>query len=252
MPTKEWQGKSGLGDYGDFVMQTDAGFGQILAALDRNGLSENTVVIFTSDNGCSKAANIKGLQKKGHFPSANLRGSKADLWEGGHRVPFVVRWPGVVEAGSRSEQVICLTDLMATCAEILDVPVPAGSGEDSVSFLPAIKGKPIVSTRKGVIHHSISGLFGYRQGQWKLLLARGSGGWTAPGEKEAKKEGAPKAQLYDLSSDLGEQGNQFEDIPDVVDGLLEQLKRDVARGRSTDGESSKNDVDEIILWKSGE
>ena len=250
VPTKEWQGKSGLGDYGDFVMQTDGGFGEILEALDRNGFSENTLVIFTSDNGCSKAANIKGLEKKGHFPSANLRGSKADLWEGGHRVPFVVRWPGMVKAGSESKQLICLTDLMATCAGILNVSVPEGSGEDSVSFLPALEGKAIVSSRKGVIHHSVSGHFGYRQGQLKLLLARGSGGWTAPGEKAAKKEGAPKAQLYDLSSDLGERANQYEVIPDVADSLLEQLKRDVARGRSTDGAPAKNDTDEIILWKS--
>ena len=173
VPTKEWQGKSGLGSYGDFVMQTDHGFGEILKALERNGFSENTLVIFSSDNGCSRAAKIGLLwRKKGHYPSANLRGSKSDLWEGGHRIPFIVRWPGVVKAGTETDQLICLTDLFATCADILEISMPSGSGEDSVSILPALSGKPIESSRAGVIHHSISGHFSYRQGPWKLLLGK--------------------------------------------------------------------------------
>ncbi|MEP4077304.1 sulfatase family protein [Haloferula sp.] len=252
LPTKEWQGKSGLGAYGDFVMETDDGFKQILEALDRNGFADNTLVIFSADNGCSKAADIKGLEDQGHFPSAHLRGSKADLWDGGHRVPFVVRWPGKVEAGSTSDQLICLTDLMATCAELLDSKLPGGSAEDSVSFLPALSGKPIESTREGVIHHSISGHFGYRKGKWKLLLARGSGGWTAPKENEAKKIGSPVAQLYDLEKDPGETKNLYESQPEVAASLLAQLEEDVTSGRSTAGPESKNDTTDIKLWKSGE
>ena len=193
LPAPEWQGKSGLGKYGDFVMQTDDGFRQILDALDRNGLAENTLVIFSSDNGCSKAAGIPKLQAQGHYPSAQYRGSKADIWDGGHRVPFIVRWPGKVAAGSTSDQTICLVDLFATCAELAGKPLPEGSAEDSVSFLPALSGQPIVSTRAGIIHHSISGHFGYRMGKWKLCLAYGSGGWTAPQEKQAKEQGAPAA-----------------------------------------------------------
>ena len=251
VPTKEWQGKSGLGKYGDFVMETDAGFGEILDALDRNGFTENTLVIFTADNGCSKVADIKGLQAQGHFPSGDMRGSKADLWDGGHRVPFVVRWPGRVEPGSASDQLICLTDLFATCAEITGEKLPGSSAEDSVSFLSALSGEPIVSTRAGVIHHSISGHFAYREGNWKLLLAKGSGGWSSPTEKEAPAD-APKAQLYDMGNDPGETTNLYAAHPEIAARLLEQLEQDVANGRSTDGPDASNDVGKIVLWKSGQ
>lgn len=252
VPTEAWQGKSGLGDYADFVMETDDGFGRILAALDRNGLTENTLVIFTSDNGCSKAADIPALREQGHHVSAHLRGSKADLWDGGHRVPFIARWPKKIQPHSTSAQLVCLTDLFATSAEILEKPVPAGSSEDSVSFLPAFSGEPIKSTRAGVIHHSISGHFSYRQGKWKLLLARGSGGWTAPGEKAATKSGAGVAQLYDMEKDPSETTNLYESQAEIAQRLLKQLKEDIANGRSTEGAPSKNDTDDIKLWKSGE
>ncbi|MFC5050621.1 arylsulfatase [Rubritalea spongiae] len=249
VPSPEWIGRSGLGIYGDFVMQTDDGVGQIMAALEKNGLTENTLVIFSSDNGTSKAADIPDLEKKGHIVSAGYRGSKADLWDGGHRVPFIVRWPGHVAAGSTSDQLICLTDFFATAADIIDVNLPAENAEDSVSFLPALSGAEIVSTRAGVIHHSISGHFAYRQGKWKLLLAKGSAGWTGPKENQIPK-GAPKGQLYDMEADPGETTNLYQSHPEVVQQLLEQLKSDIARGRSTAGPELKNDVDKIILWKS--
>ncbi|MGE9269767.1 MAG: arylsulfatase, partial [Verrucomicrobiales bacterium] len=159
--------------------------------------------------------------------------------------------PKVVKAGSSSDQLICLTDLMATCAELTDTTVPDGAGEDSVSFAPALKGEPIESTRQGVIHHSISGHFAYRQGKWKLLLAYGSGGWTAPNEKAAKKDGAPPAQLYDLEADPGETRNLYKSHPEVAARLLKQLESDVNLGRSTEGASASNDVADIELWKSG-
>lgn len=250
VPTPQWQGKSGINPYADFVMQTDAAFGSILDALERNGLSENTLVIFSSDNGCSKAANFKQLEKAGHYASAHLRGSKADIWDGGHRVPFIVRWPGKVAAGSDSDQLICLTDLMATFAEMTSTPLPDGSAEDSVSFLPALSGKPIVSTRAGVVHHAIRGHFGYRLGKWKLCLAKGSGGWSSPNEKEAAKNGAPEAQLYDLENDPRETTNLYKTQPEVAERLLKQLEADVERGRSTDGPDLENDIDKIRLWKS--
>ena len=248
LPTAEWKGKSGLNDHADFVMQTDDGVGQIMAALGKHGLAENTIFIFSSDNGTSKAGNVEELAEKGHIVSAGFRGLKSDLWEGGHRVPFIVRWPAKVEAGSQSDQLICLTDFFATLSDITNVDLPAASAEDSVSFLPALSGKPIKSTRAGVIHHSISGHFAYRQGKWKLLLAKSSGGWSAPTERKAAKN-APKAQLYDMEQDSAETTNLYDTHPEVVERLLSQLESDITSGRSTDGEVSKNDIETIRLWK---
>ncbi len=230
-------------------MQTDNVVGEVSAALAKHGFTDNTLVIFTSDNGCSKAADIKGLAAKGHLVSAHLRGSKADIWDGGHRIPFIVRWPGKVRPGSTSKQLICLTDLFATASEIVGADFPATSCEDSVSFLPALSGEPIVSTREGVIHHSFSGHFAYRTGKWKLILARGSGGWSSPNEKQVPK-GAPKAQLYDLDADPGEQTNLYSAEPKIANRLLSQLTTEVTGGRSTSGSDSKNDTDKIVLWKS--
>ena len=249
VPTPEWEGKSGLGKYGDFVMQTDHVVGEIAKALKKHGFEKNTLVIFTSDNGCSKAAGIADLAAQGHQVSAHLRGSKADIWDGGHRIPFIVRWPGKVEPGSTSSQLICLTDLFATVGEILGTNVPKGSCEDSVSFLPALSGTPIASTRPGVIHHSSTGHFAYRQGKWKLVLARGSGGWSSPRENQVPA-GSPKAQLYDMESDPGEAENLYLEKPELAKKLLTELKRQVTAGRSTEGEPSKNDVSGIVLWKS--
>ncbi|MDA3924460.1 MAG: arylsulfatase [Kiritimatiellae bacterium] len=251
VPTKEWQGKSGLGVYGDFVMQTDATVGAIMDALEKNGFSDNTLLIFTSDNGCSRrSAEVSNLREKGHYVSAQYRGSKADIWEGGHRVPFIVRWPGKVEPDSCCEQLITLVDLFATVSEITGEKAP-GMAEDSVSFLPALSGQPIVSTRKGVIHHSVSGHFAYRQGKWKLLLARGSGGWSAPQERKVGTD-APQAQLYDMENDPGEQNNLYLSHPEVAQRLLADLTADIQSGRSTDGPVAKNDVADIRLWKSGQ
>jgi len=249
VPTPEWRGKSGLGDYGDFVMQTDAALGAVMDALDRNGMADNTLVIFSSDNGCSKAADIDALREQGHWVSAHYRGAKADLWDGGHRIPFIARWPGKIAPGSSSDQLICLTDFFATVADILNQDIPEGSCEDSVSFLPVFFDEPIVTERKGIIHHSISGHFGYRENQWKLLLARGSGGWTAPREKEAKD--APEAQLYDMDADPSETETLYQTKPDKADQLLQQLEAYVQSGRSTPGADSQNDIDTIQLWKSG-
>lgn len=251
VPIQEWQGKSGLGKYGDFVMQTDDVVGQVIKALNDKGISENTMVIMTSDNGCSKMAGISQLQAQGHFPSAEYRGSKADIWDGGHRVPFFVKWPKVIQAGSVSDELVCQIDLLATCAELVGQDLPANAGEDSESILPIFTGGKPDYSRKGLIHHSVSGHFAYREGKWKLLLARGSGGWTAPNEKSAKAQGAPVAQLYDMEADPGETTNLYESHPEVAARLLNQLETDVNRGRSTDGPAAKNDVSNINLWKSG-
>ncbi|TWT50353.1 Arylsulfatase [Rubripirellula amarantea] len=250
VPAKQWQGKSELGAYGDFVMQTDNVVIEVTEALERHGMTDKTLVIFTSDNGCSKAAGIPALAAKGHWVSAHMRGSKADIWDGGHRVPFIVRWPGKVEPRSSCDQLICLTDLFASVANIVDAELPPETCEDSVSFLPALLGKPIESTRAGVIHHSHSGHFAYRLGKWKLCLARGSGGWSSPTEAQVSADAAI-AQLYDLENDPSEKTNLYESQPDVAERLLKQLESDVRRGRSTEGGETSNDISNIVLWKSG-
>lgn len=249
VPSPEWQGKSELGTYGDFVMQTDHVVGEVCKAVEELGMSDNTLIIFTSDNGCSKAAGIEKLAEQGHLVSANLRGSKADIWDGGHRIPFVVRWPGVIAPGSHCDQLICLTDLFATVADALGTDTPPGTCEDSVSFLPALSGEPIASTRSGVVHHSISGHFAYRTDKWKLVLARGSGGWTAPRENQVSSD-APEGQLYNMETDVGEQHNLYIQKPEVVQELLKQLESDIRSGRSTDAPPASNDIGKIKIWKS--
>ena len=241
VPSSEWQGKSGLGAYGDFVMQTDAVVGDVLTALEKSALADNTLVIFTSDNGCSPAADVSGLEKQGHFPSAGFRGYKADIWDGGHRVPFLVRWPGKVKAATQSAQVICHTDFMATCADLLDLPLP-GTIPDSVSILPALMERDEKPLREAIVHHSIHGMFSIRQENWKLELCPGSGGWGKPGDGDAQALSLPPVQLYDMKSDPAETKNVQAGHPDIVAKLTALLEKYVNEGRSTPGSRQTNDV----------
>ncbi len=170
-PSKRWIGKSGLGRYGDFVMQMDASVGEVVKAIDDRGLTSNTLIIFSSDNGTSKAAGIEKLQQLGHYPSAHFRGSKADLWEGGHRVPLIVRWPGGAgEPNTIDETLVCLSDLYATIAELIGAEILDHAAVDSVSFRAALSGRPVRNPRTSIVHHSISGHFAIRRGKWKLNL----------------------------------------------------------------------------------
>ncbi|MBA4067375.1 MAG: arylsulfatase [Isosphaera sp.] len=228
---KEWQGKSALGHpYADFVMQTDATVGRVLDALKAAGVADNTLVVFTSDNGCAPVVPPKELEAKGHFPSGPLRGYKVDAWEGGHRVPFVVRWPGRVKPGTTCGQTVCSVDLMATLAEVIGAKLPATAGEDSVSLVPLLRGddKPV---HEAVVHQSGSGVFAVRSGKWKLILGPGAG----------QPNGA-KPHLYDLAADLGETKDVAADHPDEVKRVTGLMERFVADGRSTPGEKGKNDV----------
>jgi arylsulfatase A-like enzyme len=222
--------------------------GQLLEALERNGLAANTLVIFTSDNGCSPQANFKQLADKGHHPSHPFRGAKADIFEGGHRVPFVVRWPGKVPAGSSSDQLICLNDFIATCAEILGAMLPDHAAEDSVSILPVLLGRAKAPVREALVHHSINGSFAIRQGRWKLALCPDSGGWSAPrpGSDAAKK--LPSVQLFDLERDVGEKNNVADEHPEIVARLTKLLERSVADGRSTPGAPQTNTTP-VNIWK---
>lgn len=237
----EYRGKSRAGEYGDFVVEMDAFLGAILETLDRTGLARDTLVIFTSDNGglyhyweAKEADDVKHyriagraahIREFGHQGNAHLRGTKADIWEGGHRVPFVVRWPGKTPAGSQSEELIELTDLLATAAAIVGKPLPPGAGRDSRNILPALlKVKPERPVRDFSVHHSCFGVFALRQGPWKLIPHRGSGGFTRPRDIDPAKEGGPPGQLYHLPSDPSETRNVYAEHPDVVRRLSQLLK----------------------------
>jgi arylsulfatase A-like enzyme len=229
-----YKGGSGLGLYADFVMETDAIVGQVLEAIEKSGLTESTLVIFTSDNGCAPYIGVSELEKNGHFPSGPLRGYKSDVWEGGHRVPFIVRWPGVVTPGTECGQLVHQADIMATLADVLDTKLPANAGEDSYSLLPLLQGedRPV---REHAVNCSARGLPGLRQGPWKLILGPGSGGWSKGGD------GQP-VQLYNLAEDLGETRNLATDQPERVAEMSALLESLITAGRSTPGKPQPNDV----------
>lgn len=248
LPNPQWRGKSGLNQYGDFVMETDAEIGRLLRALDEQGLAENTLLIFTSDNGCSPSADYPELLAKGHNPSGRYRGHKADIYEGGHRVPFLVRWPAKVKPGQTTRQLTCLTDFMATAAEVSGFSLPAHAAEDSFSFLPTLLGKPASGVqRESLVSHSIGGYFALREGPWKLCLCPGSGGWSEPrpGKEPA---GSPEVQLFNLDEDLGETRNLQAEHPERVAQMRQKLETIVAKGRSTPGADQPNAVP-VDLWK---
>jgi arylsulfatase A len=238
----EWLGRSKLGRYADYVMETDAMIGRVLKAVEASGVAKNTLVMLASDNGCAPYIGVDDLERQGHFPSADRRGYKADIWDGGHRIPLLVRWPGKVKADSSNGQLVSLVDFMATCADILGVKLPANAGEDSVSLLPAMLGTATAPLHEAVVFHSINGSFAIQQGRWKLELCPDSGGWSAPkpGSKEAQS--LPPVQLYDMKKDVGERVNECSSHPEVVARLTKLLEKYVAAGRSTLGKPQTNDV----------
>ncbi len=228
-PSKEYQGKSQAGAYGDFVNQVDAVAGSVMRALERTGQAENTLLILTSDNGspARDGTNMNGavnsVKRFGHYPSYIYRGRKALIWEGGHRVPFFVRWPGRVTAGSRCDQLVCLGDFMRTCADLLDEKLPDNTAEDSVSILPLLEGKTDTPVRESIIHHNHSGFFAIRRGKWKFVLAYGG-------------------HLYDMEADPSETNNLFNEKRELAQELHAELVESVQNGRSTAGRPQKNDT----------
>jgi len=247
VPAPPWQGRSGISPYADFVLQVDADMGRILAALDRLALAENTLVVFTSDNGCSPAADIERLHEAGHRPSYVYRGHKADLYEGGHRVPFLLRWPARVQAGRISDDLIGQVDFLATFADLLSTPLPPEAGEDSISFLPALLGAESPQARSSIITQSINGSFAVRDGSWKLALCPGSGGWSFPRPGKDDATDLPEWQLYDLSRDPGEERNLVGDYPEKVGDLRRILDAAIARGRTTPGPDLTNDAEISVI-----
>ncbi len=239
VPTEAWVGRSGLNPYADWVMQTDHAIGQVLDALDRNRIADNTLVVIASDNGCAPEADFVFLQQRGHQPSYRFRGHKADIYEGGHRIPLLMRYPKEIAAGTTCEQTVCLTDFMATCADVIGAPLPDQAGVDSFSLRPLFTGQGIYG-REATVHHSINGGFSIRRANWKLEFCPGSDGWTYPAPKVHNVEGMPVMQLYDLSADVGERTNVIEQHPHIVAALTAELEMLVQNGRSTPGPKQRN------------
>jgi arylsulfatase A-like enzyme len=230
LPRDEFKGSSRAGVYGDFVQETDWSVGEILKALDANGMAENTLIIFTADNGASRASFPLELEAElGHNPSHIYRGRKGSLDEGGHRVPFIARWPAGVEAKSTADVASNLNDLYATCADIVNADIATDAGEDSYSFLPLLKGKADEYQRDRSVHHDFSGRFAYRRGDWKYI--------PNPNPK--------KARLHHLGRDISEKENIIADNPEVVEVLKKELSEIIANGRQTPGPRLSN---EGPLW----
>ncbi|GAB4135976.1 MAG: arylsulfatase [Thermogutta sp.] len=218
----EWMGKSGLHIYADFVMETDHAVGEVLRALDDAGISQNTLVIFTSDNGKAQYTGAAELERLGHYSSGPFRGYKASAYEGGHRIPLIVRQPGKVVAGGVCPQLVHQADVFATLAELLDISVPENAGEDSFSLLPLLRGedRPI---RTSAVSCNANGLPAIRDGRWKLILSK-------------------NPELFDLLEDPGETTNLADRYPERVSAMRALLEKLIVEGRSTPGPRQKNDV----------
>lgn len=220
LPTPEFEGKSGAGMYGDFMMMTDYEVGRVVEALRVAGMLDDTLLIFTSDNG--PVWYPEDVERFGHDSLGGLRGMKGDAWEGGHRMPFIVRWPGRVEAGANSDQIICFTDLLATFAEIVGRELPDGAGPDSISFLPALEGETF--PRPPIVMESGSRLMLIRSGPWKFIDGLGSGGFSRP-SRITPEPGDPRGQLYNLDTDPGETTNLYFEHPEIVERLRAEMRR---------------------------
>jgi arylsulfatase A-like enzyme len=245
LPTEQFKGKSGLENpYGDFVIMVDWVVGQVMNALEEKGVAENTILVFTCDNGCSPQADFEQLATKGHDPSYVFRGHKADIYEGGHRVPFVVRWPAQVQPG-KSDQLVCTTDFFATVADVAGKEISDNVAEDSFSFLPALDGES--GDRKSIVHHSINGSFAYRKDDWKMIFCPGSGGWSYPRPNADVIEDLPAVQLYNLKNDVAEENNLQADNNQLLDQYRSELTAIIKNGRSTPGAPQKNDGE--YPWK---
>ncbi len=255
VPAPEFVGKTKVGAYGDFVHQTDWSIGQVLDALDRAGVGNNTLVIFTSDNGAEITGEVKPgaydrVQEFGHRSSGELRGAKRDAWEGGHRVPFIARWPGKIQPGTTSDEIICHVDFMATVAAILGHELPDNAAEDSISILPALLGEQVKTPlREATVHHSARGKFAVRQGDWVLIDApsgddNGANGEPAwlKSERDYTTHEQP-GELFNVREDLSQRHNRYADQPEIASKLSSLLKKYIEEGRSTPGAPQTNDVE---------
>ena len=233
VPNAPFIGRSGSGLYGDFVCEVDWVVGQVMAALDRNGIADDTLLIFTSDNGpeCAPAADggsYEHARVHGHYSMANLRGVKRDTWEGGHRVPFLARWPDVIPAGTVCDQLTILGDFMATCAELTGTELREDEGEDSVSMLPLLQGETDAPVRDFAIHHSCHGTFAIRKDNWVFIDSPDGDDNDEPGwfkEERGYTSHDFPGELFNLDDDISEKINRYGDHPEIVREMSQLLER---------------------------
>jgi len=259
VPTKEFISKSKAGDHGDFVVQIDAMIGQLMETLERAGVAENTIVIFTSDNGPDTCDSQWGAYNRalmfGHYSMGPLRGVKRDTWEGGHRVPFIVRWPAKIKPGGVSDEVISHVDFIATCAALLDAKLPENMAEDSYNVLPALLGEPHEKPiRPAMVLNSSMGDYAIRGGDWiyidaptgdSTLLANMPGGGEPVWLKRERgyTHDLTPGLLYNLKEDISQRHNLYAEHPEKVKELKALLEKYKTEGRSTPGAPQKNDVE---------
>lgn len=236
IPGKKFQGRSSIGDYGDFILNVDHVVGEVIAALKDIGELDNTIIVFSSDNGAYWPEEEAALQK--HDPHAGRRGQKGDIWDGGHRMPLVVHWPDGIKKAFEYDGLTSLTDLYATFSDLLEYEMNTDEGEDSYSFFPVLKDSKTDHHRTTMIHHSSGGVFAYRKGKWKFIDGLGSGGFTAPSSIEPGEDGI-RGQLYDLSEDSGESHNEYAQNPDLVNNMRKEMKQQIEAGRSPEQTGGK-------------
>jgi arylsulfatase A-like enzyme len=238
LPPERFKGKSGIGSTGDKCMWLDENVGKILKALDKLDASDNTLVIFTSDNGPVTPKN--SMPGSAHSPAGPYRGYKTDAWDGGCRVPFLVRWPKRIKAGRTHDSLLCLTDMLATFASLLGESLPQWAGEDSINQLPTLLGKTEKSARENLITQSYTGVLSVRQGPWKLIIdTEGSGGHTVTPGTQSVVSGSPwefaenkVGQLYQINNDPYETTDLYDKHPELVANMKEYLKNAVSSGRT--------------------
>jgi arylsulfatase A-like enzyme len=255
VPTRDFIGKTTVGAYGDFVHQTDWSIGQVLDALQRTGVAGKTLVFFTSDNGPEITGEVKpGVYDRAerfhHRSSGELRGAKRDAWEGGHRVPFIARWPGKIQAGAVSHEIMCHVDFIATVAALLGWNLPDDAAEDSVNILPVLLGERLnAPIREATVHHSAKGKFAIRQGDWVLIDAPEGDDNGKHGEPEWLKSERGYAshslpgELFNMRDDLSQRHNRYAEKPEIVAKLKSLLVNYITTGRSTPGSAQPNDVE---------
>jgi arylsulfatase A len=222
LPLKKYVKQSQAGDYGDYMVQVDHSVGRILSTLDKLEFADDTLVIFTSDNG--PVWFDEDIEKYDHRSSHFLRGIKSDSWEGGHRMPFIARWPGKIEIGSVTDETICFTDMLATFAAVAHTPLPENGAEDSYNVLPALTGK---KTDKPIREATVIGDNAIIKGEWKLIIGSGAG-WINKRKRIEKSEG----ELYHISMDPSEKNNLYAEKPTVVKELKTLLDKYKQSGRS--------------------
>ncbi|MFI3325252.1 MAG: arylsulfatase [Clostridia bacterium] len=260
VPSKEFSGISGLNSpYADMVLETDNSLGRIIQKVKDCGIEEDTIIIFASDNGCASYIGVDNLLEQGHHPSGIYRGYKADAWDGGHRIPFIMQWKNHLECEKEFDNLVCLTDVFATVASLTNSTYSSNSAEDSFDISSVFENK--TAERDFCIHQSSTGKFAVRTSKWKLILSPYSGAGTYFSSKSyqydistpemAKELNLPPIQLYDMEIDPSEKNNIALENIDIVKSLISKLQIAVENGRNTTGTVLSNDVD-VDIWKTHE